>query len=225
MIFIIDQGHRKDTPGKRYKGFREYEFNEDVSHRLKKRLEKAGQKVILTMTTDEHPYSEITREGRIKNLQYRCDVANKVKEECVFVSIHANAAENENASGYVVFHYHTSKEGKRLAECMHNAAKDTLSVGDEVKDRGIKTEGFYVLKYTWMPAILIEHEFFTNDKGRERLESDEFRIKCVDHIFKGLMDYAGIDIETDYKILYEQSERKLKVLENKLEQIKKIVEG
>jgi len=38
----IDPGHRKDTPGKRYADFLEYEFNDDIAKRLKKHLEHNG---------------------------------------------------------------------------------------------------------------------------------------------------------------------------------------
>ena len=224
MIFIIDQGHREDTPGKRYKDFREYEFNEDVAQRLKIKLEEAEQKVILTMTSEQHPNSEMNSSGRVKNLQYRCDIANTVIEESVFISIHANAFDNEEVSGYSVFHYPTSVKGKKLAQSMHDSAKKNLHVGTEIKDRGIKTETFYVLRNTRMAAILIEHEFFTNDKSRERLKSDGFRDKCVDHIFEGLMNYAGIDIQIDYKVLYEESQERLQNAYSKLNQIIDIID-
>ena len=224
MIFIIDQGHREDTPGKRYKDFREYEFNEDVAQRLKLKLEEAGQKVILTMISEQHNNSEMNSNGRVKNLQHRCDIANTVIEESVFISIHANAFDNEEVSGYSVFHYPTSVKGKKLAQSIHDSAKKNIHVGTEIKDRGIKTETFYVLRNTRMPAILIEHEFYTNDRGRERLENDKFRDKCVDHIFEGLMDYAGIDIQLDYKDLYTESQERLQKAYDKLNKIINIID-
>lgn len=184
----MDPGHGEDTPGKRANGLLEYEFNFDVANKLKKLLEPYGN-VVMTMEVPKHPHSEMTAKGRNANLQYRCDVANRVKGNSIFVSIHANAHSDPFASGYEIFVSHKSDKRYEIAKCVMSAAEDILGVGTEIKNRGIKEEGFYVLKNTIMPAILIEHEFYTNLEAVKKLKDDSFRRLCAEHIKEGLLKY------------------------------------
>jgi len=188
FTLIIDPGHRVDTPGKRANGFREYEFNDDVAKRLGAIL-KPYMDIQYTIITENHPYTEMTSEGRRKNLQYRCDVANAIEGRSLFVSIHANAADDPSASGYGIFVFSKAEERYGLAKSVQKAAKDILGVGTEIKNRGIKEAQFYVLKYTRMPAILIEHEFYTNPEVVKLLNEDDFRQKCAEHIAQGVLSH------------------------------------
>ncbi len=201
-IFIIDPGHRKDTPGKSGNGLYEYEFNEDVARRLEKKLLKHGE-VYLTIESSTHPYSESTASGRTQNLNYRTTRANNIywntvkkhgknNFKIVFISIHANAFSNSNVSGYEIFVYKHGGEAHRLAKAVHRQAQLKLAVGTSINDRGIKEANFYVLKNTVMPAILVEHEFYTNPKAVEKLKSPIFREKCAEHLCKGVLDYMGV---------------------------------
>ena len=51
----------------------------------------------------------------------------------------------------------------------------TNASGAGLKDRGCKTANFYVIKNTYMPAVLIEHGFYTNKEECEKLKSSSFR--------------------------------------------------
>ncbi|RKD31204.1 N-acetylmuramoyl-L-alanine amidase [Thermohalobacter berrensis] len=198
MNFIIDPGHGKDTPGKRFNGFFEYEFNYDVAYRLKSLLEPYG-KVVLTMKEPTHPYPETTSYGRRANLQHRCNVANSVEGKSIFISIHANAYSDPDVSGYEIYVFRKSEERYEIAKSIMEAAKEILGIGTEIKNRGIKEANFYVLRHTKMPAVLIEHEFYTNPEGRKKLEDDNFRQKCAQHIFKGLLNYLGLEGQAEEK--------------------------
>lgn len=201
LITIIDAGHRKDTPGKRANGLEEWEFNEYVAKLVGKEMKKYGE-VYFTITTPNHPYSEYTKQGRSKNLNYRTNKANNVywkavnrygksNLKVVFVSIHANAA-TPSASGYEVFVYRHGTKAHKLARAVYRQAELVLGVGKEIKSRGIKEANFAVLRNTIMPAILIEHEFYTNPKAARKLKDKTFRQKCAIHICRGILDYAGI---------------------------------
>lgn len=109
----------------------------------------------------------------------------------MFVSIHANASTSSSASGYGIFVFSKEEERYKLAKSVHQVAKDLLGVGTDIKDRGIKEANFYVLINTKMPAMLIEHEFYTNSEAVNKLKSDEFRQKCAEHIAKGVLNHLG----------------------------------
>lgn len=225
LISIIDSGHREDTPGKQGNGVREYEFNEEVSRLVGSELSKYGE-VYYTIETEKHPYSELTGEGRSKNLNYRTSNANNIYWEAVkkygkgnfkivFISIHANAFDEPTVSGYEVFVYKHGSEAHKLAKAIHRQAQLKLGVGTDVKDRGIKEANFAVLKNTIMPAVLIEHEFYTNPIAAKKLLDPGFRKKCSEHILKGVLDYAGITPKKEVeKIIYRVQVGAYSVKEN-----------
>lgn len=189
----IDPGHRQDTPGKRCKGLEEWEFNKDVAERLQKHLQHNNLQAMLTITTDNHPCSETTSEGRSANLKYRTDRANNFGAD-VFVSIHANAFSDTAANGYEIYTLNADlKEANKLAKCIHKRAQQHLKVGTDIlRDRGIKHAKFAVLRQSKMPAVLIEHAFYTNDNDRTLLQDDNFREWCAIHIACGICDYLDI---------------------------------
>lgn len=206
MIVILDRGHGADTPGKRANGLLEWEFNRYIVKNLRYKLEKAGITVYETITTDTHRYSEMTSEGRKNNLILRSDFANEIYKKysaahnVIFISIHANASSTPAASGYEIFVYGLGYEAEKIAKSVYSQGEKVLGIGTDIKSRGIKVGNFHVLRETNMPAILIEHEFYTNLEAVEKLKSTEWRDKAVEHIFKGVCDYYGLgcDIYDDF---------------------------
>lgn len=198
MIVILDRGHGSDTPGKRANGLMEWEFNKYIVENLRSKLEKAGVTVYETIKSDTHRYSEMTADGRKNNLILRSDFANSIhnmyskNHNVIFISIHANASQYPSASGYEIFVYKKGYESDKVASHIYNKAEEILGVGTTIKSRGIKEGNFHVLRETLMPAILIEHEFYTNTVAVEKLKSNAWRDRAVDHIYKGICDYYDI---------------------------------
>ncbi len=183
-LVCIDPGHAKDTPGKRsFDGtLLEYEFNRDVAKRLKHHLERHG--VATMYSCDINTAIDI-------ELPDRCETANNAKAD-IFVSIHANAFDVpptwNTANGWEIFICLGSVNGRKLAECIQKESIALL----QLKDRGIKTDGLYVTKHTDMPAVLIEHGFYTNKEECEKLKTSDFREKCAIADAKGVLAYFGI---------------------------------
>lgn len=181
----IDAGHGSNTAGKRSPdgSLREYEFNRDVANRIKNILVAHGVEVILTCGDDyDIP------------LQQRCDIANQLKAD-YFVSIHANAFGTDwnDARGWEVFVVAKGGRAEELAETIHEYSIAELGL----KDRGVKTANFYVLRNTNMPAILIEHGFYTNKAECALLKDSDFRQKCAVADAKGILDFLDINYEED----------------------------
>ena len=74
----------------------------------------------------------------------------------LFVSIHCNAL-NGTARGTETF-YCGSYDGERLAHCIQNQILAKLPT----VNRGVKEYGFYVIKHTDCPAVLVETAFIDN---------------------------------------------------------------
>ncbi len=106
----------------------------------------------------------------------------------VFVSIHCNAF-NGAAHGTEVWHYHTSKHGRKLAECIQRQIVDSLGT----TDRGVKgavphtDNSLYVLNNTDAVAVLVETAFIDNaeDEVLLRTRQDDF----ARAIARGITDF------------------------------------
>ena len=188
MLVCIDPGHAKNTAGKRsFDGtLLEYEFNRAVAKRLKYHLERHG--VVTMYSCDIDIATDVS-------LESRCKTANSANAD-LFVSIHANAFGTtwNDANGWEIFHAKNSTKGKQLAEAIHSACdpykKKLLKL--DLTDRGIKTAGFDVLLGTSMPAVLIEHGFYTNKEECAKLKDTAFREKCAIADAEGILAYWGI---------------------------------
>lgn len=101
----------------------------------------------------------------------------------IFVSIHCNSATNTSARGTEVECY-GGGEGEKLAQCIQSQIVDSIGT----IDRGVKyMPQLLVLKYTDMPAVLVETAFISNDEDAELLASktDDF----ARAIARGVTDY------------------------------------
>lgn len=124
---------------------------------------------------------------RVDLLQYDglgtiCDKANASRAD-LFVSLHCNAAESIQAQGTEVFYYYNALSGKKIANCIYQQIVNNI----DVTRRGVKEQGFYVIKNTDMPACLVEMAFITNEYDASLLKNkyDDF----ARAIARGISDY------------------------------------
>lgn len=138
MKIAIDPGH-KCPPDTGAEGFLvEQDLNQEIFAELSWLLIDAGVQVVNCRPT--------TRVKTVtESLAMRCSIANAAKCD-YFISIHHNAGGGEGSEVFAI-----SAAGKQLAE---SVLKTLCSLG--FKNRGVKSNSFYVLKNTKMPAILIE---------------------------------------------------------------------
>lgn len=183
---IIDAGHNEKTAGKRsFDGsLMEWEFNRDVAWRIADILTSTGEIYTHVFYTDYEDSS--------KDVNERVRQANALGSD-ILVSIHANAYGNtwNEANGWEIFCHSLDKnsEGYKLAKAIHDESIPFLGI----KDRGIK-DGSHLgmIKRTNMPAVLIEHGFYTNKKEVELLKTDSFRQKCAEADARGICKYLGV---------------------------------
>ena len=186
MKICLDAGHGKETAGKRSPDgtLLEYEFNRDVGRRLKAILEHHGVEVIETVTDDDTDVS----------LAERCNIANKNNVD-YFVSIHANADGMgynwTSVRGWEIHIVGKGGKAEQLAKAIH---KHSIA-GLGLKDRGVRISNFQVLRDTDMPAVLIEHGFYTNKEECGILKTEEFRQKCAEADAKGILEFLGIEYQ------------------------------
>jgi N-acetylmuramoyl-L-alanine amidase len=166
---VIDAGHggfdRGGVPGQRIS---EKDKTLDVAQRLKRILQADGYRVIMTRDSDV-----------FVTLGTRVAIANSYRD-ATFVSIHFNCASRVGANGIETYYYRS--DSASLAASIH---RNVVSSAPS-ENRGIRRRGFYVLRRTSVPSVLVECGFLTNPtEGRLALSGD-YRQRLAEQIARGI---------------------------------------
>ena len=166
---VVDAGHggfdRGGVPGQRIS---EKDKTLDVAQRLKRILQAQGYRVIMTRDSDV-----------FIPLGTRCSIANQYRG-AQFVSIHFNCASRVGANGIETYYYRG--DSSSLAASIH---RNVVSISPS-ENRGIRRRGFYVLRRTAIPSVLVECGFLTNPtEGRLALSAD-YRQRLAEQIARGI---------------------------------------
>ena len=131
-------------------------------------------------------------------LSHRVRVANSFdSKDTIFISIHCNASQNHNASGFELFTTKGNTKSDKLAENIANAVEHLYiekdinlryDISDGDKDKEVD---FYVLRKTKCPAVLIECGFFDNKKDYDNLKDPLFQANLGSFIYTGILNYIN----------------------------------
>jgi len=184
-VICIDPGHGGSDPGATGPtGTVEKDNNLAIALLLCDKLEKNGATVILTRDADtEVKVSDASSEAE---LGARVDIANDHGAD-IFISIHSDTFTHSQAAGTTTFHY-GSTDSIRLAKTI----QESLVAGLGTKDRGARFASFYVIRYTNMPAVLVQAAFISNPEEEVLLASIDGRYNIADNIFRGIVKYFKV---------------------------------
>lgn len=121
------------------------------------------------------------------DLNARCDIANNNNGD-VFISIHYNGGSPTN-NGTETFYAdtHDLSTSMGLATKIQNELIATLGTND----RGAKPNPDYrVVKYSYMPAVLVEVAYVTNSSNYYKVNSPSEQQEAAYSIYSGLVDWA-----------------------------------
>ncbi len=181
---ILDAGHGGKDPGATNPLGAEANYNLRLAIRLKGLLEAKGFKVKMIRETD-----------RYYSLQERVNIANSVKENAIFLSLHFNSG-GRSARGIETFtlsppgvsHYGTglkasdavAKTGNEhdsaniaFATALHGSVLRRL--GENTLDRGIKRARFSVLSGVKHPAVLFEGGFLSHPYEARLIANESYQ--------------------------------------------------
>ena len=182
-IITIDPGHGgSDSGAVGPNGYTEKEGAFAISQKVASILNQSGAKVVMTRDSDVDVYGP--NASARNELQARVDVGNNVNSD-IFVSIHCNAFVNPAANGTQTFYYGSSYQGQRLAQSI----QEKMIEANGLRDRGISTCNFYVVKHSYMPAVLIETAFITNYDEEALLSDDGWQTTMAKAIAEGINEY------------------------------------
>lgn len=103
-----------------------------------------------------------------------------------FISIHANFNVNPAINGTEVYIYQYYTQANWLAEQVMDGIVEMVGT----KNNGIRANStFYVLRYTTMPAILVEMAYISNPEDAELLRNNQYQF--AQGIYIGIMRYFG----------------------------------
>lgn len=186
MKVVLDPGHGgRQTGAVGPSGLKEKDVNLDVALRAARLLEQAGVTVSLTRSTDTalRPVPGGDRSALGRELAMRPAIANEMGADA-FISIHCNASNPHSLFGTQVYFH--SPASRRLAAVMHQE----LLRGMGLKDRGLLTANFAVLRHSKVPAVLLELAYIDHPNDGPLLADPDFRQKCAQAIVEGIRRYA-----------------------------------
>ena len=182
----IDQGHNPENPnaGAEGNGY----FEQDITYRIG---------ILLFELFSANPEFEVRlsrpTESTVLGFNNSSSLTERVREANtwgadVFLSIHTNAAVNENASGSEALVYSLSS---RVAVGLSENILRELNLVTGLRNRGIvERPGLYVLKRTNMPALLVEMGFISNPYDAELMAYSPNLF--AEGIYRGVLDFYGL---------------------------------
>jgi N-acetylmuramoyl-L-alanine amidase len=166
---VIDAGHggfdRGGVPGQRIS---EKDKCLDVAQRLRRILQAQGYRTVMTRDSDV-----------FIPLGTRTAIANRYRDAS-FVSIHFNCASRVGANGIETYYYRS--DSAALAASIH---RNVVSISPS-ENRGIRRRGFYVLRRTAIPSVLVECGFLTNPTEGRLALSPDYRQRLAEQIARGI---------------------------------------
>jgi len=166
---VIDAGHggfdRGGIPGQRIP---EKEMTLEVARRLENVLAADGYRVVMTRDSDV-----------FVPLGTRVAIANSYRK-AIFVCIHFNSAGRVGADGIETYFY--GRDSLPLASAVHHF----VAGGAPSPNRGVRRRGYYVLRKTRVPAVLVECGFLTNPTEAAYIQRSSYRQKLAEEIAAGV---------------------------------------
>ncbi len=218
---LIDAGHGGKDPGAwaehKINGKSTKVLEKDVNLACAKllysRLKKAypDKKILMTRSTDK--YLSLDERTEIAN-----SVKLKEHEAILFVSVHANSHKNKDVNGFEVWYlspeYRRSVLDKNSVEdpalfpimnvlmeeeftmesiLMAKFISDGIAaqVGSLSQNRKIKSDEFFVVRNSKMPAVLVELGFVTNPDEAARLIDNSYLQKLSLGIYNGISAFVA----------------------------------
>ena len=184
----IDAGHGgSDSGAIGPTGITEKSITLRIAREVQNLLTAAGAQVFMTRTTDVEVSPKRASATDDEELQARCDVANQNKSD-IFLSIHMDSFTSGDAVGTTGYYYSKgTAAGRRLADAVR--AGVIAQIG--TTSRGTQSCNFYVVKYTKMPATLVEVAFISNPAEEKLMNSDAGIKKAARGIVSGIGNFFG----------------------------------
>ncbi|GGJ82427.1 hypothetical protein GCM10007063_01150 [Lentibacillus kapialis] len=170
---VLDPGHGGNDPGAiGYGNTFEKTHTMNMAHSVAEGLRKAGAKVIMTRSSDTY----VSLEDRVNmSSAYATDA---------FISLHYNAFPFQGVNGFST-HYYTNGNDRELAGEIQSGLEQHMTLNS----RGIKQDGYHVLRENSDLAVLVELGFITNPHDLSVIRTAGHQTNVADGIVEGVRNY------------------------------------
>ena len=198
-LVVLDPGHGGQDSGAMCGGVLEKDLTLDIAQRVDRLLQAQGIATLMTRTGDSYV-----------SLVDRAAATNRARD-CIFVSIHFNEGNKNNAAGVETYYAEhqvatppavsswlpflqrasleiPNSESQGLAGLIQEA----LVARTQATDRGIKTANFFVISNVHHPAVLVEGGFLNNKEDMAKLMSWDYREQMAAAISEGILRYREV---------------------------------
>jgi N-acetylmuramoyl-L-alanine amidase len=173
FLVVLDPGHGDTDPGAMVGETMEKDINLAVALLVRDQLEQQPG-ITVRMTRQDDTFLSLSERAQLAN-QSGADL---------FVSIHANALEdNDSYSGIFTF-YHPDKSKDRAQAAKLQKAVTAACGG---VDRGVRSADYAVLRETEMAAVLIETGFLTCPEELANLVDPDYQVLLAQGIAEGIL--------------------------------------
>jgi N-acetylmuramoyl-L-alanine amidase len=209
---VIDPGHGGHDPGASYYGIKEKDLVLDIGLKLKSLIavNHPGLKVYMTRSKDIFiPLEERTAFANRKKADLFVSIhinAARNKKASGIETYVLNVTNDKAALAVAALENKATEKSLSdlqgiLKDIMLNSKlEESLTLASIVqkylvkhtnaKNLGVKQAPFYVLVGAKMPSILIECGFVSNKKEAKLLNTNRYRLKIAEGIYKGLEAYV-----------------------------------
>ncbi len=162
-VIVVDAGHGGKDPGAIVGSYYEKDINLGVTLELKKLTDgMKDAKVYYTRLDDSYP-----------SLDERCKFANEVEAD-FFVSLHCNSFISSYSGTETLYLPGPDTAGLNAFE-LAEIFQEVFTDNTELKDYKLKErDNLFVLKYTEMPAVILEMGYMSNAYDRSYLVDEDY---------------------------------------------------
>lgn len=167
-IIVIDAGHGGHDFGAKTDDFNEKNLTAEIAKKIKEIHVDSNVEIHFTRINDE-----------FIALNDRTNIINNLKPDLV-VSLHVNNNKNSDARGFEVFISDKTEfldKTKALAEQLSSKLSKT-----QLRNRGLKTAPFWILKKSVCPSMVVELGFISNENDRTYITSEKGQTEIAKHI-------------------------------------------
>ena len=190
VVIVVDPGHGGEDPGKvGVNDVLEKDLNLQIAKKVKKLLEQAGIKIVMTRTNDKVP------DAKKEDLNQRVQLINETKPTLA-LCIHQNSYPDEKIKGAQVFYHTITPEAEDVATIV----QEQLRTVDPTNTRQIKeNDTYFMLKNCQVPTIIVECGFLTNPEEAAQLTQEEYQDQIAQAICEGVVKWlsGGAEGEAD----------------------------
>ena len=186
VVIVVDPGHGGEDPGKvGVNDVLEKDLNLQIAKKVKKLLEEAGIKIVMTRTNDKVP------DAKKEDLNQRVQLINETKPTLA-LCIHQNSYPDAKIKGAQVFYHTITPEAEDVATIV----QEQLRTVDPTNTRQIKeNDTYFMLKNCQVPTIIVECGFLTNPEEAAKLTQEEYQDQIAQAICEGVVKWLSGDVE------------------------------